>query len=896
MPVSRPWHIVALLILSFFSLSAPAADAPAVLQFSPQGELDSVRQVTARFTTDMVRLGDPRVKNPFTIKCNAKGRGRWVDTRNWAYDFEQTVPRGHSCEFTLVQDQRDANGAALTGQRRFAFNTSPLALAAAAAPAGQIALDFFTPQGEAYPVRQVTARFSEDMVRLGSGNLYNPFGIGCAAKGKGRWVDTRNWVYDFEQDLPSGIACQFVPTPGLRGVSGKPLKAYPPQKFTTGGPRLVDVRPWRDSERIDENQVFLAKFDGENNRMSLPASTYCLAEGIKEKIPVKFLTVEETRDFVAKLPEEYRQWWAARDRTREWRALSCARQLPPGAKLKVVFAKGLTSATGVASSADQVLVFRVRPGFSAKFSCTRENAREACAPMTDMRLDFTDIVPAALLKAIRLEGGGKSYSLRPNGNDGSDYEGEYGEGSGATDEFVAGDSVAFQGPFPAETEFVLRLPPELRDESGRPLLNAARFPLAVKTASYPPLAKFAASFGIIERAAGAVPLTVRNLEPGRGVTPEARLFTLKLPDGDLELLRWMTRFRQHNSRQENCYNCGRRDEKTGLLIDPDPRSLSLLAREPGVSVQTLPRQLGAKEFEVVGLPVQGGAYIHEVESRYLGASLIENKAPMYVSALSIVTNLGVHLRTGKDESLVWVTAMDKAQPVANADVAVYDCGRATLVWQGRTDAQGLARFPTPKEFSDYSSECMSRFAVIARSGGDRGLVLPGWNDGIESWRFNLSGWQRTGNYVAHAILDRTLLRAGETLHMRQVVREMTLRSLSAPRNARYKRLVVMHEGSGQEYELPLAIGADGNGENTWTIPKSAKLGRYQISLETAEGQYSLGSFRVEEFRLPVLKAQLQLPAGPQVRRSRPPRCRWTCNCSTSTAAPIRMRRSPCAGA
>ncbi|MDF2446194.1 MAG: alpha-2-macroglobulin [Moraxellaceae bacterium] len=864
MPVSRPWHVAALLFISAFSLSA-AAESPAVVQFSPQGELESVRQVTARFATDMVRLGDPRVKNPFAIKCNAKGRGRWVDTRNWAYDFEQTVPRGHSCEFTLVQDQRDAGGALLGGQRRFAFNTSPLALAAPAAPVGQIGLDFFTPQGEAYPVRQVQARFSEDMVRLGTGNLYNPFGVGCAVKGKGRWVDTRNWVYDFEQDLPSGIACQFVPTPGLRGVSGKPVKAYPPQKFTTGGPRIVDVRPWRNAGNIDENQVFLIKFDGENSRTSLPASTYCLAEGIKEKIPVRFLTVEDTRAFVAQLPEEYRQWWATRDRTREWRALACARQLPPGAKLKVVFAKGLTSATGVASSADQVLEFRVRPGFSAKFSCTRENAREACAPMTDMRLDFTDVVPAELLKAIRLEGGGKSYAPKPNGGYEGDYEGGYEESAGTTStEFVAGDHVVFTGPFPAETDFVLRLPPALRDESGRPLLNAVRFPLAVKTASYPPLAKFAASFGIIEKAAGAVPLTVRNLEPGRGITPEARLFSLKLPDGDIELLRWLARFRKHNNRQENCYNCGRRDEKTGLLIDPDPRSVSLLAREPGVTVQTLPRQLAAKEFEVVGLPVQGGAWIHEVESRYLGAALIENRAPMYVSALSIVTNLGVHLRTGKDESLVWVTAMDKAQPVPNADVAVYDCGRATLVWQGRTDAQGLVRFPTPKDFGDYSSDCMSRFAVIARAGGDRGLVLPGWNDGIESWRFNLSGWQGSGNFVAHAILDRTLLRAGETLHMRHVVREMTLRSLAAPRAARYKRLVIQHEGSGQEYELPVAIGSDGNGENTWTIPKAAKLGRYQLSLEINDQQYALGSFRVEEFRLPVLKAQLQLPPGPQV--------------------------------
>ncbi|HEX4869779.1 MAG TPA: MG2 domain-containing protein, partial [Moraxellaceae bacterium] len=864
MSAPRLRHFAAVLLLSLSGPAALAADAPAVLRFSPQGELETVRQVTARFATDMVRLGDPAVRNPFTVQCGVKGRGRWVDARNWAYDFERDVPRGYSCAFTLVQGQRDAQGAELGGPRRFAFNTSPIAEAPAAAPAGQAVIDFFVPQGEAYPVRQVQVRFSEDMVRLGGGGLMNPFGIGCAVKGKGRWVDTRNWVYDFEADLPSGIACQFVPVAGLRALSGKPLKPYSPLRFTTGGPHVTDVRPYENSETIDENQVFLLKFDGENDRASLANASHCLVENIKERVPLRYLTGEDTRAFVAKLPEEFQRWWSRRDRTREWRAASCARQLPPGAKVQLVFARGLLSATGVARSTDQVLRYKVRPSFTATFTCTRENARQSCAPMTDMRLDFTDVVPAAQLQAIRLEGGGKVYAASPKA-----YEGEYEGGEGEVPQGMGdADGVVFHGPFPAEADFVLRLPADLRDQSGRPLLNAARFPLAVRTAAYPPLAKFAADFGIIEKAAGAVPLTVRNLEPADGLATAARLYTLKLPDSDTALLQWLGRFRQHQ-RVHDCYQCARRDDN-GRLLEPDPRSRSLLLREPGAVAQPLPRQLGAKEFEVIGLPVQGGAYIHEVESRYLGASLIENQAPMYVAALSIVTNLGVHLRKGHDESLVWVTSMDKAQPVAGAEVKVYQCRAATPVWQGRTDAQGIARFPTPADFSGYDDACMSRYAVIARANGDRGLVLPGWDEGIENWRFNLSGWRNSGDYVAHTILDRSLLRAGETVHMRHVVRELALRALVAPRKARFKRLYLVHEGSGQEYELPLAIGPDGNGENQWAVPRAAKLGRYQVMLEIGDRGYELGQFQVAEFRLPVLKAQLQLPGGPQVAPARLP--------------------------
>ena len=51
------------------------------------------------------------------------------------------------------------------------------------------------------------------------------------------------------------------------------------------------------------------------------------------------------------------------------------------------------------------------------------------------------------------------------------------------------------------------------DDIGRPLANAERFPLEVTIDSYPPLAKFSGSFGILEANEGAVlPVTLRNVE------------------------------------------------------------------------------------------------------------------------------------------------------------------------------------------------------------------------------------------------------------------------------------------------------------------------------------------------------------------------------------------------
>ncbi len=75
-----------------------------------------------------------------------------------------------------------------------------------------------------------------------------------------------------------------------------------------------------------------------------------------------------------------------------------------------------------------------------------------------------------------------------------------------------------------ETSYRLELPAPFTDDSGRPLVNAASFPLALKTGRAPALAKFAsAEFGVLERFAqtqggrtgdgvAVLPLTVRHMK------------------------------------------------------------------------------------------------------------------------------------------------------------------------------------------------------------------------------------------------------------------------------------------------------------------------------------------------------------------------------------------------
>src|SRR5262249_37274739 len=67
---------------------APPPQSPHVTRFSPEGVVKAVRQVSVRFSAPMVPLGDPRpAADVFEVTCPETGTARWVDSREWAYDF-----------------------------------------------------------------------------------------------------------------------------------------------------------------------------------------------------------------------------------------------------------------------------------------------------------------------------------------------------------------------------------------------------------------------------------------------------------------------------------------------------------------------------------------------------------------------------------------------------------------------------------------------------------------------------------------------------------------------------------------------------------------------------------------------------------------------------------------
>lgn len=742
-----------------------------------------------------------------------------------------------------------------------------------------------SPQGEVARVRQVVVKFNESAVTFGDPKAPAPVALSCsdaqATKGSGRWISDKEWAFEFEADLPPGVSCALQTRAGFKSPQGAELSGTSSYKFNTGGPFVQNIRP-SVYQAIDEEQYFVLQLNGAATLASVQASVWCALEGLGERVPVRLIDGKE-RDQLLK-SQGYEK--AAASAPLKFVTLACNRRLTPASKVQIVFGAGVATpdaagAPGIANKVEKRFAFKVREPFTASFSCERENAQAACLPIRPMNLTFNAPVPRKLAQGIVLTGG--KDTLRP----------DFDKGESDGDNVVT--SVTFKGIFAEQTAFTLQLPQGFADASGRALKNADSFPLKVATGPMPPLAKFAAApFGIVERFAEPdgppmLPVTLRNVEQKlavQGLAP-GKVSDLA-PSTDAEIIAWFRKVKRYDNFTVQ-RALAQRDVKGPLpqsLESGDKdwvqsRMVSLLAGQSGVKTLDLPKPVEGgdpRPFEVVGIPLTPGFHVVEIASQKLGGSLLDERhggnRTMYVRTSALVTNLGVHFKLGRENAVAWVTTLDKGRPVANATVRVSDC-RGKEVATATTDAQGVAQLkdvpvqaPPCNRNNDGDGEGSGAYFVSARAkdaGGvqDMAFTWSNWYRGIEPWRFNVpTSRDARPDELAHTIFDRTLLRAGETVSMKHLIRSQTSKGFDLPQ-ALPDTLVITHQGSGQRFTQPLAWRKTATGgqsaENTFSVPPAAKLGMYSVELRGADDKartFSSGEFRVEEFRLPVLEGRV----------------------------------------
>jgi alpha-2-macroglobulin len=385
-----------------------------------------------------------------------------------------------------------------------------------------------------------------------------------------------------------------------------------------------------------------------------------------------------------------------------------------------------------------------------------------------------------------------------------------------------------------ETDYEVRIPANLEDDFGNTLGRAAspRF----KTAAFPPSVSMTTGFGVIEAYAdplypvyalnipgflvqaaevgrdGVIPLlnqekifwTNQNIQPGPGFFAHSRKRTFRLP----------------------------RNKRQAVPVDLKP----VLRKKTGFVFLQLD----------TGLP-------EEYEK--------------FPKAFLQVTELGVSAKFSPDNNVIWVSELKSGLPVAGADLEIRDDGNVVR-WRGTTDEAGKAESPGWKVLGIEGRDewAKPRQWVFARRGDDTAFTSSEWGTGVYPYRFGIDyDWNPAPETVrGYVFTERGIYRAGETVHVKGIVRRMSRGGWAVPPAGVVECLV---RDPFQKTAHKSKADFDGFGSFSFDIETGAEapLGIYEITATIPPempgekaGQIS-ESFRVEAFRPAEFEVHLRTP-------------------------------------
>lgn len=713
------------------------------------------------------------------------------------------------------------------------------------------------------------------MVKFGDPAAAPPFTVECGPiTGSGRWIDSRTWAWQMGRELRAGERCVFSMRPGLTALNGEVVTGKNKYEFFAGGPWPRSIFP-KPGGQIEEDQAFVVNAGGPLRSASVERNIWCEADGVGNRIPIRPVNDSLRHEILSRVHGDFGS---------SPLVVQCAEQLPAGAKMRLVWGVGVEAESGAKSEKEESFTYSVRSPFRATLSCERERAGAPCSPLSNLTVQFSSDIDASWAGQVRLLSNGRESLLNRQGEPVNAREGVQvakaaGEVwitpvGGGSDRRKTTREIVFTGPFAENADLRIEIPKGIVDEAGRRLANAESFPLKFKTGQLPPLAKFPGAFGILElKEGGILPVTLRNVEaklPTRQLQlPSAHRVADKSLTDDAEVIATMSALTAFESQSRT--KKINRDGRNENYEDPYyAREVSFLKDRSGVSRQEIPKPGGSAEFEVIGIPLgKPGYHVVEIESRALGAALLSSARPMYVRTAVLVTNMAVHLKLGRDNALVWVTALDSGKPVPNAEVRISACNGKEH-WHGKTDSQGRAMV----DQSIPRTSCGPNAFVFASAhlGEDYSFVRSDWNEGIEPWRFGVETWGELGDFKIHTVFDRPLFRAGETVSMKHIARARSSRGFAFPsQESLPDKLTIRHAETGTEFVQAVSWDSQGGALNQWKIPESAKRGRYEVELSgRGRGTIYSGDFNVSDFRLPVYTGSVQGVPAKQIAPTKIP--------------------------
>ncbi len=656
----------------------------------------------------------------------------------------------------------------------------------------------YGPMPSMLPEQAVAVTFTKPMTALGEDAEPPPaaFRITPAVEGRLYWQGAQTLVFQPEAPLPPATAFTVQAGAGLAAADGEALAAPYTWRFETPRPAVVRSEPADGAIYVDPRQAVALRF---NQRIEAGAA----ARFIRLEGP------DGRRAAVQTTP-------AAGDS-----ALLVRPQQPlaQGARHRLVVLPGLAPAVGALPKADTTTIAFTtygRPAFTAveQPGTEWERAQHPGAgfdPERAVTLVFaTPVRFADLRRALRIS---PALPLPP--------------GIEAQDD-VTSAVHTLQLNWAPETVYTIAVR-NLKDQFGQTLAEGAQ---TFRTRAYAPSVRMPEGLVVLE-AGPSVSLPVRATN-----TERLRLGARRLrPEDIVPLIDAYDVYHYYGER-------------------------SAPPRAPIAATRAVPLGLKRNRPGLVALRLdsllRGGVGLVAVHAE---APELPESAARDFRAIVQATRMGITGKFSAHENLFFVTDLATAQPVAGAVVTVRDRSNR-LRWKGKTDAQGRAAGPgwaRLKMAPPSPWEHPVQFA-FAQRGDDVAFTSSTHRDGIDPYRFDIEyQWRPEAAAETGSIFtDRGLYRAGETAHVKGILRRKTTadwQPIAGP-----VRILIQSPRDQIALDRTVTAGPLGTFDFEWAVPASAAQGPYTVRVvhpaDTAAARRSLyepgdlaqGEFRVDAFR------------------------------------------------
>ncbi len=305
---------------------------------------------------------------------------------------------------------------------------------------------------------------------------------------------------------------------------------------------------------------------------------------------------------------------------------------------------------------------------------------------------------------------------------------------------------------------------------------------------------------------------------------------------------------------------GERDEEPAPIAANRTLRIPLARNQPGRVALDLAPMLGGET---------GVVAVHVLSDHLPKGRTVDYRA------VAQVTRLGVTGKFSPHGQLVFVTDLATSRPVGGATVTIRDRTNRGL-WRGRTDRSGRVSVPGWDALGVEKAsrwEAPPLFAIV-EAGGDVAFTSSLYDDGTEAYRFDVAtDWSPEPQTTAGSVFsDRGLYQAGETVHLKGILRTRADRDWSATRDS--ARVVVRSPRDEVVLDRRLAPSDWGTFDLDWAAPAQAAQGAYEVRVAsttdtTATDDWSpslwaSGSFRVDAFRRATFVVTPDAPADAYV--------------------------------